>query len=228
MKAFYRPPVLFAKSLFVPVLAGGLLACSPAEPPKPETLPWHIERLPDGSTRVLGLELGRTTLLEARHILDQRADFSLFKSPDGRLSVEAFYGRFRIGPFDAVLIGEVGATEAQLQGLAERAGRPKGGPSGSWKMELTDDDIRLLQDWPIRSLTYVPRTVEYSEDFLRRQLGAPKERQTLAPGAEALFWPELGLAVVVNADEKEIFQYTAPAEFERLRQRVLTPPRPLE
>lgn len=212
----------FRSALVALPLALLLAACDKAEPPAEAThnLPWQIEILPDGQSRVFGILPGRSTLLEAKRALDKKGDVSLFKSADGTLSLELFYGRTRLGFLDAYLIAEVAASEEQLKMLAENASNPKAQPSGAWKLDLRFEDFKTIQDWPVRSLTYIPSTVQFDAAMLEQRFGAPAEKRPIDEGREYWFYPDKGLAIMLAEEEREILQYVAPSDFPRLKDKL--------
>lgn len=203
-----------------------LAACGTAEPPAEATqnLPWQVEILPDGQNRVFGIVPGQTTLLEAKRTLDKKGDVSLFKSADGTLSLELFYGKTRLGFLDAYLIAEVAASDEQLKMLAEHASNPKAQPSGAWKLDLPFEDYVTIQDWPVRSLTYIPATVQFDAAMLTRRFGTPAEKRPIDEGREYWLYPDKGLVIMLAEKEREIIQYVAPADFPRLKDKISREP----
>lgn len=199
-----------------------LSACGTSDTPETVTqnLPWQIEILPDGHSRVFGIVPGVSTLLEAKRTLDQKADVSLFKSADGSFSLELYYGKIQLGFLDAILIAEVDATPEQLSTLAEHAANPRAQPSGSWKLDLRDEDYITIQDWRVRSLTYIPTAVQFDAAMLEKRFGAPAERKPIDEGREYWFYPDKGLAILLAEKEKEMLQYVAPSDFSRLKDKL--------
>jgi hypothetical protein len=204
------------------MLAGtvGLSACSPEAPRHIDNLPWQIDVLPDGNARVFGITLGQSTTLEAKRALDHKADFSLFKAPDGSLSLEAYYGTLMLGVFEAKLIAEIEATPEQLKTLSEHAENPRAQPSGSWKADLSDQDYLTIESWPVRSLTYIPMAVQFDAALLEKRFGKPAERRPIDEGREYWFYPDKGLAIMLADKDKEILQYVAPSDFPRLKAKL--------
>ncbi len=198
----------------------GLTACGDPTPKHVDNLPWQIEILPTGESRVFNITPGKTTLLEAKRTLDKKADFSLFKSPDGSYALEGYYGTIKLGVFDAKLIAEVEATQEQLKQLAEHAANLRAQPSGAWKADLRDEDYLTIQNWPIRSLTYIPTAVQLDAELLQKRFGEPAERKPIDEGREYLLYPDKGLAIVLDAKGREILQYVAPSDFARLKEKI--------
>jgi len=202
------------------VTALALSACGDPTPKHIDNLPWQIEVLPDGKTRVFGIVPGQSTTLEAKRALDHKADFSLFKSADGTLSLEAYYGTLKLGVLDAKLIAEVEATPEQLKMLAEHAENLRAQPSGAWKADLRDEDYLTIQNWPVRSLTYIPMAVQFDAALLEKRFGKPAERKPIDAGREYWLYPDKGLVIMLADKEKEILQYVAPSDFARLQDKI--------
>ncbi|MEW5837434.1 MAG: hypothetical protein AB1717_01185 [Pseudomonadota bacterium] len=197
-----------------------LAACGEKTEQHIDNLPWQIEILPDGHSKVFGIELGKSTTLQAKRALDQKADFNLFKSADGNISLEAYYGTLTLGVLEAKLIAEVDATQEQLKKLGEHAENPRAQPSGSWKFDLRDEDYLTIQDWPVRSLTYIPMAVQFDAELLEKRFGKAAERKPIDEGREYWLYPDKGLVIVLDAKGKEILQYVAPSDFARLKDKI--------
>lgn len=202
------------------IAALALNACGEQAPRHIDNLPWQIEILPDGHSKVFGIELGKSTTLEAKRALDHKADFSLFKSADGSLSLEAYYGTLTLGVLEAKLIAEVDATPEQLKMLAEHAENLRAQPSGAWKADLRDQDYLTIQNWPVRSLTYIPMAVQFDAELLEKRFGQPAERKPIDAGREYWLYPDKGLVIMLADKEKEILQYVAPSDFARLKDKI--------
>ena len=54
-------------------------------------LPWQIDKLPDGETRVFGITPGRTTLGEAIGLLGDDLDLAIIAAPYETGTLEAYY-----------------------------------------------------------------------------------------------------------------------------------------
>ena len=60
-------------------------------------LPWQIDVLPDGSSRVFGVILGRTSLGEAVAHLGADMELAVMAAAGEAGSLEMYYGRFDVG-----------------------------------------------------------------------------------------------------------------------------------
>ena len=77
---------VFLGTVLVLVLVGVFVAPDRTQTQRFEDLPWQIEVLAEDRTRVLGIELGRTTLRELAGLLPV-PDIRLFVEPDGTRTV---------------------------------------------------------------------------------------------------------------------------------------------
>ncbi|MBV8125496.1 MAG: hypothetical protein JO370_15640, partial [Paucibacter sp.] len=107
---------------FAPVLWHMLAdpaAVAPVE--APQTLPWQIDRLDDGATRVLGLTLGRSTLADVqRHWGDELMLAVLAR--DGEIgALEAFVDSTQLGFVSAKLVFTAQLDAAALKDLQQHA-----------------------------------------------------------------------------------------------------------
>lgn len=185
-------------------------------------LPWQIASTPTGSTRVFSITLGQTTLDEASRYFNKVPEIALFLGAGGPESIEAFFGKTKVGVFDAKIVLSLVATQEAMNRIAETAGEPEPMPSGSWKRPVSEQSLDTVIQLPVKSITYVP-SVQYEPDIVIRRFGEPAEKTTLDEHSEYWFYPEKGLVILLDMKGKEILQYIAPDQFEELRARVMTP-----
>jgi len=116
MKINLSAALLFALPLFI--LSGMMVACD-SGPDKnganrQQFLPWRATTTADGSTHVLGVDIGDTTFKQLMFKLQLLAEPALFEGPDGRLTLEAYFGKKKFGLLEARLIAEMDADQALL------------------------------------------------------------------------------------------------------------------
>lgn len=183
-------------------------------------LPWEVTVFADGSSEVFGVHLGVTTLRALTEKLEAYPDVALFQQADGTSSLEAYFGRVRLGVLDARLVAVLAAEPEQLAAWAKAPTSDKPMPSGARKLELSEDELLQTFGLSIMELTYVPYA-QYEEELVLRRFGEPAERVSL--GANSAYWlyPERGLALLLDREGREVLEYSAPARFADLRARVL-------
>lgn len=216
-----RPGIqVFAFSLvFNLVLSTVLVACDGSQDKIDQTraqfLPWRVSTTTDGSTHVLGVDVGDTTFKELMFKLQLLAEPALFEAPDGELTLEAYFGKKKFGLLEARLIAELDADQTLLKKmLAEQKGRDST-PSGHWKYALSVANTRLANDLRVWRLVYLPVA-----DYDLKQMkffGEPEEILKVNKTAEYWLYPSKGMALLYDSAGKEIFYYVAPRDYQRLR-----------
>jgi hypothetical protein len=185
-----------------------------------EGLPWQIETLPDGSIRVFGLNLGQDRLGDAKAKLGEDMELAIVVAKDETGSLEMYYSHFKAGLLNGklVLVGELDDTT--LQQLRERSGLPKYLDSGARKYHLQTEDLPLAYQAPLQSITFIPMA-NIELDVAKQRFGPAGEVIRVDEETTHLLYPHLGLDLMINAQHKDVLQYVAPRDFERLRAPLL-------
>lgn len=186
-------------------------------PDSHEFLPWTIERLPEGTTRVMGITLGQTTLGEASAWLGDGYKLGLFGATEESLALEAYYGELTLGRLTARIVLNLSLPQVELQAMRGRSsGERTLGESQERRWVVAEADRARAEDAVIEALTYVP-LVDLTPEVVQSRFGEPTERLTVA-SAEHWLYAGLGLDVVLAQEGRDVLQYVPPAQFEsRLR-----------
>lgn len=182
----------------------------------PETridLPWQITPLPDGTSRVIGLQLGSATLADAIARFGEPESMALFIGRDAVRTLEVYFGTVRFGPFEARIITTLDADDGLLDTLAANAAGREGTRSGAVKLLLRDADKAGLTGQRLRGLTYIPAYGGLDAEFFRENLGEPAAWLELSEHAVTWLYPDLGLSLLIDSGGKEAFEYVAPRDF---------------
>jgi hypothetical protein len=188
-----------------------------------EDLPWQVEVLAPDRTRVLGIELGRTTMMELTARLPV-PDIRLFVEPDGTRTVEAFYSNARIPPFEANLVAVPDLDEAGIASIWEQRTSERPMPSGARRYGLSDDALRVLGRLPIVELSYIPRA-RWDADRVRERFGEPAGRLRIGDDQDYWLYPDRGLAVMLPTGRGRMLMHYVTLErwdavLERLEQQA--------
>ena len=175
-------------------------------------LPWQISVNPDGSSRVFDIDLGRATLGDVMAKFGALEGLALFEPGAGPMSLEAYFGNVRFGPLNAKVVARLQADEAELLRLREHSARREGSPTGDWKFRI-DDDPAVHAQRRVTAITYLPATRGLDADFFRARFGEPVARLRENEQAESWFYPELGLAVLIDEEAGEVLEYQPPRDF---------------
>lgn len=182
----------------------------------PEGLPWQIEVLPDGGSKVFGLTIGSSTLSDARARLGNDMEVGVVAAPGERGALEAYYASAAMGFVTGKLILTADLSDDVVAAMRERAVKTEYMESATRRSTLHPDDRALADRTPIRAISFIP-SVDLDEAMVLQRFGVPGERIRSSEQAEHLLYPEKGLDVILDSKGKEVLQYVAPRHFARLR-----------
>lgn len=183
-------------------------------------LPWQIEILPGGLTRVFGIVPGRSSLKEAAASLGDDYELAVVENSNDT-SLEMFYGHYRAGLMTAkmVLVGDV--SEAVSNAWKQRATKTSYMESGTArKYSLAEADRAQAMRAIVRAITLIP-SVNLDDDSIRRRFGEPSDTVQRTAGVTHYLYADRGLAIALSDEKKDVLQYVAPDQFSRLRDPLL-------
>jgi hypothetical protein len=179
-------------------------------------LPWQMSVTPDGNLRVLGVEVGASTLNEAEHAFKEPAEVSLFVKDSGEKAVEAYFNSVDISGLRARIVIVMDVDNATMQGMFERGVRVANMGGGRHKATLSDEDLSRLKQMPIASLTYIPK-IDLNAELVQQRFGQPAERIAEPEGkVEHWLYPEKGLDIALDEEGDEVLQYVPPRDFDQI------------
>jgi hypothetical protein len=206
-------------AIVVALLAAPLLFMSDegkrVEPPA-EGLPWQIDVLPDGNTRVFGLTPGVSTLEDAHSRFGVDAQIAMIIAQGETGSVEAYYESVKAGFVTGKMILTLETSLAQREGMLKRAIKAEFMESTTRRIALADVDLLELGKAKISAIAFIP-SANLSEEVIVQRFGTPVERIRSSEQTEHFLYPARGLDLRLDAKGKELLQYVAPREFARLR-----------
>ena len=177
-------------------------------------LPWHIEHPTVNSTRVFGVTLNENTLSEAEQSFKEDAQVSMFKSPQGKLTTEAYFDEVILNGLKATIVVTMAVPDGEMQAMLERSVRAQGVGSGK-QITLTSGDVANVRRLPVSSLTYLP-SVHLDEATFTQRFGTPTQRIKETSGVIHWLYAQHGLDITFDGAAKPILQYVAPADFIKL------------
>lgn len=211
--------IFFAILAFIVVLLFAPMLLSPTpDNQKGEAvtgLPWQIEVLPDGSSRVFGLDLTRSTLAEAKARFGE-GEIALVAAPGESESLELYFDNVMLG---GAILGKLVVTaelpQETITAMRQRTVKTEYMQSSTKKSVLDDVDLPAAYAAPIRALAFVPAT-NLDEEMVMQRFGQPAERIKSGDNLEHLLYPDRGLEIRLDTTAKEVLQYVAPRDFARL------------
>ncbi len=188
--------------------------------PPIDGLPWQIETMANGDSRVFGLELGHSTLDDARVRFGDDLEIGILAGRGEAGSLEVYFNSVTAGVIMGKMILVAALDEPTLAGLRARAIRRKQLDATTYQYILDADDLPLAWHAPIASITFIPAASIDAETVIKR-FGTPQERLRSSDQLEHFLYPDKGLDLTLDSKGKEILQYVAPREFARLREPLL-------
>ena len=182
-------------------------------------LPWQIETLPGGASRVMGLTLSdgpeASTLADVRRLFGPEVQLAVIAAPGENGSLEAFVDPAVLGFVAGKLVVSAALPADTLKGLRERAVKSEFMESATRKHTLAPDDLATALAAPITALSFIPQARLDAEAIVAR-FGEPSRRVRSNGHLEHFLYPEKGVDVILDAEGKELLQYVAPRHFHRL------------
>lgn len=211
------------KSLALFVLLVALLLAAPLlflsendTPPPAQDMPWQIEALPDGGSRVFGLEPGRSRYGEAREKLGA-GQVALIVAPNESGALEAYYESFAAGPLTGKLVLSLASTLAEREAVLQRARKVEYMDSATKRVNPSNQDLAAAEGALITAIVFIP-SANLDEAIILQRFGLPAERIRSDEHREHFLYPDKGLDLQLDAKGKEVLQYVAPRDFARLRE----------
>lgn len=183
-------------------------------------LPWQVTVHPDGSSEALGLRLGSSTLADARQRFGPDTQIAIIAAPGEEGTLEAFVDPAQAGFIVGKLVITAELPTAELRSLRDRALKSEFMESTTRKYTLRAEDEAQALQARIVALSFIPQARLDAEAVLAR-FGPAAARVRSNGQQEHFLYPEKGLDVIVDSEGKELLQYVAPRDFERLRAPLL-------
>lgn len=191
-------------------------------------LPWHIDVLPDGRSRVLGLSLapagqsGASTLADVRAVWGGDTQIAVIAAPGEVGTLEAFVDPANAGFISGKLVVTAALPDQAIEGLKARALKGEFMDSTTRKFLLSPDDLPQALRAPITGLGFIPQA-QLDADTILARFGAPAQRVRSNGHLEHFLYPAQGLDLTLDTEGKELLQYVAPADFARLARPLSAP-----
>lgn len=202
--------------LIIALLAPLLLRDTPP-PTHTGTLPWQVDLLADGHSRVFGITLDGSTLADVRTTVNADLLLAVVATGNETGALEAYIEAFNAGPVTGRLFVTLDASADTLAGFKQRSPKSEYMATGAAKKyALSAADTELAQQLPVRALSFIP-SANLDADVVLERFGTPAERVRTTPHTEHFLYPAKGLDVIVDSEGKELLQYVSPARFEQLR-----------
>jgi len=174
-----------------------------------DAMPWQVDRLENGSLRVFGLTLGKTSIQEANQIFARFGEnkFQINTDNDGKQSFELFTH------YDDLLFdGLIASIKLTYQIDHEELAliyRSLTTPLTKQKtITLPIDksiEIKYLNS-PIASITYIP-SIDYEFNSIRQYFGPAATEKSINDDLQIWDYPKMGLQIFIYDNAPDQFIY---------------------
>jgi len=178
-------------------------------------MPWQIEAAGGGFTRVFGIEPGRTPFGAARNRLGGTPLVALVAATGGSGSLEAYWDSFSAGPLMGKLVLTLDTSLEQREEMLQRAVKAEYMEGATRRVILAPEDLARAETRPVVAIVFIP-SVNLDEEIILSRFGEPGERIRANEHREHFLYPGKGLDLQLDARGREVLQYVAPRDFERL------------
>lgn len=177
--------------------------------------PWDADIAADGAVRALGLRLPGSTLADLQALWGEGLQVALMVTVGRPPALEASVEQARPGGVAGRLVVTAQASPEQLQRWQARAVKGDAPGPQTRRLTLRSDDLGEVLRSRLTSIGFVPQ-VQLDAQLLRRRFGEPREVIVETGTREHWLYPQRGLAVVLDAQERELLQFVPPQDFDAL------------
>lgn len=197
----------FLIGLFLTIVGIGALLFIPSKQ-APAPMPWDITIMPDGKSKVFGIHIATTVYSQTKELFNEFGKIAAFAQQGKASTVEAFFNSIHIGGLTGKLVLNLDIPEQQIIEMISHANEARLQDSGAHRYELSNSDNASVVNAPIIAITFIP-SVKLNADIARYRFGDPDsiEQDTINPITRIWHYPNSGLTIRINENEKTILQY---------------------
>jgi len=178
-----------------------------------DTMPWEVDRLENGSLRVFGITLGKTSIQEANQIFASFAKTQLQVTTDN----DEYQTYQLIANYDGLIIGglitQIQLTyqieQNELQNIYRSVDKNQISQKDNQAIQLYSVSNKIEIDYlstPISTITYIP-SIDYGLETIHQNFGHASEEKQLSNEEQVLDYPEMGLKIYVHDNKSDRFVY---------------------
>lgn len=167
-----------------------------------DAIPWNIQLLDNGSSRIMGITLGKTNIQDAHQIFAHFSETRLFTTND-KTELLAHFDEFSMAGFLAEIDLVYDISETQLDKVRQQTMNTK---HGEYQL-IRESMLMDLLTTPVKQLIYKP-SIDYDSSIISQRFGEPGARESINETVEKLSYPALGLVIYLSADGPDKFIYS--------------------
>ena len=177
--------------------------------------PWQIDIKPSGSSRVFDVEIGSTRMAEIQARWKDGVRVAVVASSGELGALEAYVEQADAAGVMGRMIFSFDLEPTQLQAYKERATRSETVTGGARRFALAAADTEQAAMLPVAAIAFIPNS-QLDPDMIYQRFGKPAMVQLEGQNLKHFLYPGKGLCVTLDAKGRELLQYVAPSNFDRL------------
>ena len=182
------------------------LSTRDVEIPDNQAMPWQSYVNDQGKTVVFDLTMGESTLAESMRLFGSEVEASLFEDKDQKQTLEVFFSSTKVGGISAKVIVNLALNNQQFDHLNSNIKETKVMPTGNKKTIFNQTGESSMFNLTISALTFIP-SADLSPDTLLGLFKKPARVESLETGVEYWHYPDKGLRIIVDQENKEILEF---------------------
>ncbi|WP_369417815.1 hypothetical protein [Leptothrix ochracea] len=220
LKAIIASVAIIVATLAIAMIFGGH---NPDSKISRTSMPWEIEPVAGGGSRIFGLTLGQSTLGDAIDQLGESLQVAIItplnttaESPENGSppsALEAYMDPMRTQFLSGRLIISIQVSPEDLRTWRERSVQHHKSDTGAHLDTLSRDDLLNARRAMITGLTYIPGA-KIDESIIQARFGNDGSKHQINPDLTEWYFPSKGLAISLNSKGRDLLQYVAPKDFD--------------
>ena len=200
--------------IFAVILLVAFLATYPflkqAEHANPLTgLPWQIDVLADGTTKVFGINIGNSRLSDAVKHLGDDMEIAIIAATDEVGKLEMYFRSYRVGLLSGKIILSTNTSEQNIKNWRDNAIKTDYVATGrAKKYFLSEEDRVIALEEVITGITFIP-SVNLDDEVIQARFGVPDSSETIDGIIHYKYFTR-GLSIAYSENAKEVLQYVVP------------------
>lgn len=198
------------------ILAMPFIHKSPPPASASAGLPWQIDVLADGKSRVFSITLDESTVEQVAARLAEDPRVAVIAATGQPGALEAYFEKLNLGLIGGRIMLATEQSDADLLAMQKRAVKIEPLETGNRRYTLTDVDHKAALKAVVHGVAFMPEA-RLEEKMILDRFGPPAERITVGE-MEHFLYPAKGLDVVLGAKGRAVLQYVSPGRFARIRE----------
>jgi len=167
-----------------------------------DAMPWNIQVLDNGATRIMGITLSKTNIQDAHQIFSHFSETRLF-TRDDKSELLAHFDEFNMAGLLAEIDLVYDISETHLEKVRRQATNTRHN-----EYQLVRESMLMdLLTTPVKQLIYKP-FIDYDSDIITQRFGPATDHETVSETVEKLSYPAIGLVIYLNSDGTDKFVYS--------------------